>query len=215
MQSAGIALVLSDVYLFCKGVKALLESAGLFEEVIVSDNSAEFEDLVQKTNPKIVLVDMECEAFRVEKVLAFCDFTTKSDVLVFSDGLLKEECNVLLDRGAKALFCKTSSKSTFTKGFEVLANKLTFVDESIYKLEKEKSSLLEQLNVSTREKEIIELIAQGLINKEIAERLFISTHTVNTHRKNIMAKLGINNTAGIVLFAVKEGIVSPNDFLKL
>ena len=65
----------------------------------------------------------------------------------------------------------------------------------------------------SREIEIIKLIAEGCINKEIADRLFLSNHTINTHRKNIMQKLGINNTSGIVLFAVKEGIVSANDFL--
>ena len=69
------------------------------------------------------------------------------------------------------------------------------------------------LNISEREIEIIKLIAEGCINKEIADRLFLSNHTINTHRKNIMQKLGINNTSGIVLFAVKEGIVSANDFL--
>ena len=69
------------------------------------------------------------------------------------------------------------------------------------------------MNISEREIEIIKLIAEGCINKEIADRLFLSNHTINTHRKNIMQKLGINNTSGIVLFAVKEGIVSANDFL--
>ena len=75
------------------------------------------------------------------------------------------------------------------------------------------NSSIEKFNISERELEIIKLIAEGYINKEIADKLFISNHTVNTHRKNIMQKLGINNTAGIVLFAVKEGLVSPNDFL--
>jgi DNA-binding CsgD family transcriptional regulator len=61
--------------------------------------------------------------------------------------------------------------------------------------------------------EIITLIAEGYTNQEIAEKLFISAHTVNTHRKNIMGKLGINNTAGIVMYAVKSNLVSPNKYL--
>jgi len=71
----------------------------------------------------------------------------------------------------------------------------------------------EGLNISEREMEIIKHIAQGLSNKEVADKLFISAHTVTTHRKNIMAKLGVNNTAGLVLFAVRENLVSPNHFL--
>lgn len=69
------------------------------------------------------------------------------------------------------------------------------------------------VNISEREMEIIKLIAEGLSNKEVADKLFISTHTVTTHRKNIMAKLGVNNTAGLVLFAVRENLISPNHFL--
>ncbi len=71
----------------------------------------------------------------------------------------------------------------------------------------------EGLNISEREVEIITLVAEGLSNKEVADKLFLSTHTVITHRKNIMSKLGVNNTAGLVLFAVRENLVSPNHFL--
>jgi DNA-binding NarL/FixJ family response regulator len=71
----------------------------------------------------------------------------------------------------------------------------------------------EPIVLSDRENEIITLIAEGLTNIQIAEQLFLSSHTVNTHRKNIMAKLGVKNTAGIVMYAVKTNLVSPNKFL--
>jgi DNA-binding NarL/FixJ family response regulator len=67
--------------------------------------------------------------------------------------------------------------------------------------------------ISERELEIIKYIAEGYTNAEIAELLFLSQHTVNTHRKNIMQKLGVNNTAAIVMYAVKTKLVSPNKFL--
>ena len=60
---------------------------------------------------------------------------------------------------------------------------------------------------------IIKLIAEGQTNAQIAELLFLSNHTINTHRKNIMSKLGVKNTAGIVMYAVKTQLVSPNKFL--
>lgn len=69
------------------------------------------------------------------------------------------------------------------------------------------------VTLSPRETEIIGLVAEGLSNKQIAEKLFLSTHTVITHRKNIMHKLGVNNTAGIVMYAVKENIINPNKYL--
>ena len=67
--------------------------------------------------------------------------------------------------------------------------------------------------ISGREIEVITLIAEGLTNAQISEKLFLSKHTVNTHRKNIMAKLGVKNTAGIVMYAIKENFISPNKFL--
>lgn len=69
------------------------------------------------------------------------------------------------------------------------------------------------ITLSERENEIITMIAEGYTNVQIAEQLFLSNHTVNTHRKNILAKLGVKNTAGIVIYAVKMNMVSPNKFL--
>ncbi len=71
----------------------------------------------------------------------------------------------------------------------------------------------EPVHLSEREQEIITLIAEGLTNTVIAEQLFLSPHTVNTHRKNIMQKLGVKNTAAIVMYAVKANLVNVNKFL--
>lgn len=71
----------------------------------------------------------------------------------------------------------------------------------------------EPVSLSEREVQIIKMIAEGLTNAQIAEELFLSNHTINTHRKNILSKLGIKNTAGIVMYAVKTHLISPNKFL--
>lgn len=67
------------------------------------------------------------------------------------------------------------------------------------------------ISITQREKEIIQLIAQGLANKQIADKLNISIHTALTHRKNIMKKINANNTAGVVLFALKNNIIPYNN----
>ncbi|MEX2595715.1 MAG: response regulator transcription factor [Salibacteraceae bacterium] len=71
----------------------------------------------------------------------------------------------------------------------------------------------EAVNISERELEVLQLIAQGLTAKQIGEKLHVSFHTVMTHRKNMMAKLGLNNTAGLIIYAVRENLISPNKFL--
>ena len=63
-------------------------------------------------------------------------------------------------------------------------------------------------DLTEREIEIIKLIADGLSNKEIGEKLFISHRTVDTHRTNVMTKLGLHNVAGIVRFAIQNGLIS-------
>jgi len=67
--------------------------------------------------------------------------------------------------------------------------------------------------LSKREMQIIKMIAEGQTNTEIATMLCLSEHTINTHRKNVLAKLGVKNTVGIVMYAVKMNMVSPNKFL--
>ena len=68
------------------------------------------------------------------------------------------------------------------------------------------------VSLSDRELQIIRFIAEGYTNSQIAAIVYLSNHTVNTHRKNIMKKLGVNNTAGIVMYAVNEQMVTPNQF---
>jgi len=69
------------------------------------------------------------------------------------------------------------------------------------------------VSLSKRELEVIQLIAEGFTNPQISEKLFVSPHTVITHRRNILQKLGAKNTAAVVLYAVQAGLVSPNRFL--
>jgi DNA-binding NarL/FixJ family response regulator len=61
--------------------------------------------------------------------------------------------------------------------------------------------------------QIVQLIAEGLSYTRIAEQLNLSAHTVTTHRRNVMQKLGVNSTAAVVMYAVKNGLVSPNRYL--
>ncbi|MBE0640764.1 MAG: response regulator transcription factor, partial [Bacteroidales bacterium] len=63
-------------------------------------------------------------------------------------------------------------------------------------------------DLTSREIEILRLVAEGLSNKEISDRLFISHRTVDTHRTNIMRKIGVSNVAGLIRFAMRNGFLS-------
>jgi DNA-binding CsgD family transcriptional regulator len=88
----------------------------------------------------------------------------------------------------------------------------------IRKLEKQFSLIVTQKEytespegISDREKEVLRLVAAGLTNKEIGDRLFISAHTVITHRKNITAKLGIKTIAGLTMYALINRLIVPEE----
>jgi len=66
-------------------------------------------------------------------------------------------------------------------------------------------------NLSTREREVLKLIVAGMINKEIADKLFISLNTVLSHRKNITAKLGIKTVPGLTFYAIANGLITNNE----
>jgi DNA-binding CsgD family transcriptional regulator len=61
--------------------------------------------------------------------------------------------------------------------------------------------------LSSREKEVLDLIADGFTNPQIAEKLFLSLHTVDSHRKNLLTKFGINNTASLIKLAAKYNML--------
>jgi DNA-binding NarL/FixJ family response regulator len=68
------------------------------------------------------------------------------------------------------------------------------------------------IKITEREKDIIRLIAEGCNTQDIAEKLFIAKHTVSTHRKNILSKLEVKNSAGIIRYGIQTGIVKGFDF---
>ena len=75
----------------------------------------------------------------------------------------------------------------------------------------ENDQLTDNIELSEREKEVLIALSQGLANKEIADKLFISTHTVISHRKNIVRKTGIKTVAGLTLYALFNNLISQDD----
>ena len=123
------------------------------------------------------------------------------------DSYIKKSCDIpeVIDA-----IEKTSERTSFYCG--QILKKIRKESIDIHDLEVMDFSC-DAIGLSKREKEVLAMIAEGHTNTKIAELLFLSAHTVTTHRKNIMHKLGVKNTAGIVMYAVKSGIVSPNRFL--
>lgn len=177
----------------------------------------------QKESPDILLIDVFSSKFNLDKILAYSSFSNKTKVIPLTSIQNKHDFDRVFKSGINSYILKESSESEILDCLKAVKQGSSYVAQKVLDVVHLKNGVnaaqpayratCELLNISEREIEIIKLIAEGCINKEIADKLFLSNHTINTHRKNIMQKLGINNTSGIVLFAVKEGIVSANDFL--
>ena len=104
------------------------------------------------------------------------------------------------------IYCHTQIFSTESE--QVISDKLKSVFQNKSKKDLDENT---DASLSDREVEVVQLVAIGKTNKEISEQLIISTHTVITHRKNITSKLGIKTIAGLVVYAVLNGLIDPEE----
>ena len=205
------------------GLRTILQSHGGFKIVGEARTNKELQELVKSFDVSVVLIDYTSAGFDIDiihkllqskKDLRFVAITPEQSAQTLVDALrsgvqsyVKKDCDLaeIINaveetwRGNK-FFCGQILETIQRASIDV--NDIDF-----------ESFTCEPVLLSERENEIITLIAEGLTNSQIADQLFLSTHTVNTHRKNIMSKLGVKNTAGIVMYAVKTNLISPNKFL--
>lgn len=178
---------------------------------------------VESFKPDVVLIDYTSDGFTVDAIPAakaiyqdvkIVGITPLQDaqtlVHAVKSGVtsyIKKDCSL---EEIKNAVLETSRNNTFFCGTILETIRLEGINvDSIEAVDFNCDPVM----LSEREQEIITLIAEGMTNAVISEKLFLSKHTVNTHRKNIMAKLGVKNTAGIVMYAVKERYTSPNKYL--
>lgn len=205
------------------GIRTILNSHGGFKIVGEAKENQELINQVKNFGASVVLIDYTSPGFDIDvipkiltlnknvKILAITpEQSAQTLVNALRSGVIsyvKKDCDLAeiinaveeTGRGNK-FFCGQILETIQRASIDV--NDIDF-----------ESFSCEPVILSIRENEIIILISEGLTNGQIAEQLFLSNHTINTHRKNIMAKLGVKNTAGIVMYAVKMNLISPNKFL--
>lgn len=183
------------------------------------------DELLEKTahlRPDIVMIDYTAKGFTIE-IVAQCKKNHPELKFVAITPLQSREVLInAIKNGINSYIKKDCDRQEIldsiprtAEGHKYFCGRILETiqrnDINIDHIEYEALSCL-PVSLSKRELEIIQLIAEGKTNSTIADELFISTHTVNTHRKNIMTKLGVNNTAAIVMYAVKYRLVSPSEF---
>lgn len=205
-------------YLSRKGIQAFLSENNDFILSGEALNSSELIKSFSESNANLLIIDFASSSFTLETIREFKKKFPLIPVLAITNPQNRNNISKAMELGVKSYLLKECDQEEITEaiyktihGEQFLCGKI--VDILISETTGTSEASCQGLNVSEREIEIISLIAEGYSNKQIADKLFLSTHTVTTHRKNIMNKLDINNTAGLVLFAVRENLISPNKYL--
>jgi len=211
-------LVADSSFLTREGLKSLLQSLPAYQMVEVSENHL-LQAEIKKSMPDVLVVDPLSFGISQEQIAALKKEFSGLQILAITNLLPKRDISIYLDSGVTGFLLKDCDRDEICeaiestrKGERFLCGKiadvlLTDAEIKVTPAYTKKLSC-EGFVVSEREIEVIKMIALGLSNKQIADKLCLSLHTVNTHRKNILQKLKVNNTAGVVMFAVKNNLLT-------
>ncbi len=213
-----IALV-DDHQLFRKSLSLLISTFEEFEVTYDSDDGLAFLEVAKSVDFDVLLLDIQMpilNGYQVCKRLKLINPTIK--ILIISQLTSKEVVHQIMDCGANGFFTKNSSPELLEHAIKSVIEKDYYFDMELAAVVREailwsKKShynldLAYEITLSTREIEIIKMIAQEMNSKEIGEILFISNRTVEKHRKRIMEKTASKNFIGVVLFALRANIIS-------
>ncbi len=214
-----ISVVLADDHVLVrKGIKAMLESDTEIDVVGEASNGAEALKVARELRPNILILDIRMPEMTGLEAAAQLDQyapTTKAVILSMHDS--EEYVLRALDSGAYGYLLKDTDKNEFVKALKqihsgnkyfsgavsnVLANRLLRTQPQT-----RPAPVDDPYSLTRREKEILRMVIDGQHNKQISESFGKSVRTVETHRFNIMKKLGVNNAIDMVNKAVKENLV--------
>ncbi|WP_426484843.1 response regulator [Flavobacterium sp. 2] len=206
-------LIADDHTMFLQGIVSLLEQESEINIVGKAVNGIEALEIIKTKNPDLVILDIsmpEMDGIELSKILKK-DFPEVKILIVSTHSNVKI-ISRLIRIGVNGYLLKNAEKSELLKAIHSIASGENYFSEETeekhlanhLKIEKQVSVLTE---LSSREKEILVLIAHEYNTAEIAEKTFISLNTVNTHRRNLLSKLNAKNTAGLVKYAVENGLV--------
>jgi DNA-binding NarL/FixJ family response regulator len=223
-MSAITSIIIADSSpLFRFGLKTVLERDERYVVLGEAESEAELLQMLTLEKPDLLVLDCLASGFSIDTVLQCARANRKTRMIAITASQNGLTIVNALRAGITSYIKKDCSMSEVLEAIEVTGQGGTFFCGQILDAIRRESIDVSDLDLvdltcdpvvlTQREIQVLILISEGMTNVQIADKFFLSNHTVNTHRKNIMQKLGVNNTASMVMYAVKSGFVSPNKFL--
>ena len=212
-------VVIDDHTIMREGLRALLENETKFEVVGEAANGRAAVELVQDLRPDVVVMDIGMpdlngiEATRKMKALA-----PSVKVVALSMHSDRRFVRAMLDAGARGYVVKGSPIEELVAAIRAAARNRMYLDPEITDLVAE--DYAQQLLVTPasgtamltpRQREVLQLVAEGVHSKDIASRLGVSIKTALAHRRRVMNRLGVDSVAELVKYALREGLTSLGD----
>lgn len=213
---ANINILLADDHDIVRdGIQMLLEDEVGFAITAEAENGEEAIEACKNHDIDLIIMDINMpEMNGIEATEKIKESFPEIKVLALT--MMDEDQHIrqMIEAGASGYILKSSDKTELVDAITtILDGKHYFSDDATQSVmmdlvkgtgEKETT---DPGNITDREKEVLELIVQQHTNQEIAEELYISTRTVDAHRRNLLQKTGAKNTAGLVTYAIKHGLV--------
>lgn len=211
-------LLVDDHKILRQGLRALIDQESDMTTVAEADNGREVTKILRELLPDVVIMDISMSElngieatrrikadFPGTRVIGLSIHDDRRQILGMfwagASGYLLKEC--AFDELATAVRHVVKGRVYLSPG---IAGKV--INDSLYLAERGDSAIS---LLSGREREVLQLLAEGKSTRQIADSLFVSVKTVEAHRKHIMTKLNIHNVAGLTKFAIREGLISLKD----
>src|ERR1700757_2205458 len=214
-------LIADDHEVARRGIRSLLESHPGWEVCAEAKDGRDAVELATSTKPDLVLLDIGMPNLNgLEAARQILATSPNAAILILtmhdSDNVIRE----VLRAGARGFLLKSDAGRDLVAAVEALENQKTFFTPRVSQMvldgflnrEKKRSEIEDVANSSgdlltAREREVIQLLAEGRTSKEVAVTLNLSVKTAETHRTNLMRKLGLHSVADLTRYAVRNGIV--------
>ncbi|MBN9296258.1 MAG: response regulator transcription factor [Filimonas sp.] len=198
--------IVDDHYMVIEGIRSLLHNEKSIEWMGHATNAASCLGFLKQQQPDVILMDVNLpdksgtdlckEVKQLYPAIIVLGLSTFNQQAIIRN---------MVDNGASGYVLKNATKEELLEAISVVMKGHTFF--SIEAARSLKETHPQQPMITRREREVLQLIAEGLTNAEIAEKLFISIPTVNTHRKSLLEKFEVKNTATLISKAVRLALV--------
>lgn len=212
-----IRILLTDDHLIIRnGIKMMLKRHKQFKVVAEAGSGIEAINYLEEnySDIDVVLMDIDMpEMNGIDATKVISNSFENIKVLVLSVHNEEPYIKSVIDAGAFGYALKDADTHEIVSAIETIASGKKYFSSEVSNvminslMNKQNETAVETDGLSEREIDVIKLVASGATNKEVSDKLFISSRTVETHRRNIMDKLELNNLAELIRYAIKKGFV--------